>query len=80
MLKAGIETMIVSCNNTMGQPFLGKMLTVEMIPLLENLGIDVCGENGEFHTLVINCPMFCQRLQVSVSQKIKHNNYWFCEL
>lgn len=80
MLESGIETMIVSCNNTMGESFLGKMLTKEIIPELESLGVDVCGENGEFHTLVVNCPLFKCRIKVLVSNKIQHNNYWFCEL
>ncbi|MFD0962904.1 Dph6-related ATP pyrophosphatase [Pseudofulvibacter geojedonensis] len=22
------------------------------------MGIDCCGENGEYHTLVVDCPLF----------------------
>jgi diphthine-ammonia ligase len=80
MLDAGIETIIVSCNETMGKSFLGKTLSLEVINELENLGVDVCGENGEFHTLVVNCPLFSQRIPVVVSQKLKHESYWFCQL
>lgn len=80
MLAAGIETMIVSCNTLMGERFLGKMLNQEIIQELELLGVDVCGENGEFHTLVINCPLFKHRIDVNVVQKIQHNDYWFSEL
>ena len=25
---------------------------------MENCGIDICGENGEYHTLVMNGPIF----------------------
>ena len=58
MLNAGIETIIVSCNETMGERFLGQQLTPSLIEELETLGIDACGENGEYHTLVLNCPLF----------------------
>ncbi len=80
MLASGIETMIVSCNETMGKDFLGKTLTPDLIDELEQLGIDPCGENGEYHTLVLNCPLFSNRLKVKVSDKILHNEYWFCNL
>lgn len=80
MLNSGIETMIVSCNTTMGSNFLGKKLTTDLIEEIEKLGIDPCGENGEFHTLVTNCSLFNQPIQVSVNNTILHNDYWFCEL
>jgi uncharacterized protein (TIGR00290 family) len=80
MLDNGIETIIVSCNEIMGKAFLGKILTKEIIKDLEALGIDACGENGEFHTLVLNCPLFKQRINVSVSNKMNHEKYWFTEL
>lgn len=80
MLDAGIETMIVSCNTTMGERFLGKMLTTELVTELESLGVDVCGENGEFHTLVLNCPIFNNALKVLAGKKLLHNGYWFTEL
>jgi diphthine-ammonia ligase len=80
MLDTGIETMIVSCNTVMGEAFLGRILTRELVAELETLGVDVCGENGEFHTLVLNCPLFSQRIEVTVGKKIQHGDYWFTEL
>jgi diphthamide synthase (EF-2-diphthine--ammonia ligase) len=53
-----IVTMIVSCNTMMGEQYLGKILTKELAQELHRKGIDPCGENGEFHTLVLNCPFF----------------------
>ena len=79
MLDAGIETMIVSCNTTMGEKFLGKILSPELIPELESIGVDVCGENGEFHTLVLNCPLFKERIQLPGFTTVLHNDYWFVQ-
>lgn len=80
MLDAGIETMIVSCNTVMGEAFLGRILTRQLVTELEALGVDVCGENGEFHTLVLNCPLFSHRIEVSTGKKLQHGEYWFTEL
>jgi diphthine-ammonia ligase len=77
MLDSGIEAMIVSCNTVMGETFLGRTLTKELIPELEAIGVDVCGENGEFHTLVVNCPLFSNRIAVPSYKKTLHENYWF---
>ncbi|MCR6720856.1 MAG: diphthine--ammonia ligase [Chitinophagaceae bacterium] len=80
MLNAGIETMIVSCNAVMGPSFLGRTMTEDMIPELENMGVDVCGENGEFHTLVVNCPLFDRRITVQPGEIQEHEGYWFLEI
>lgn len=80
MLEAGIETLIVSCNETMGQRFIGKYITPSLVNELEAMGIDACGENGEFHTLVTNCPLFAAPVQAKVAATLHHGNYWFAEL
>lgn len=80
MLDAGIETMIVSCNEVMGERFIGQLITPALVNELEAMGIDACGENGEYHTLVIDCPLFSHRISVQVTQKLHHGNYWFAKL
>ncbi|MEI9944552.1 MAG: diphthine--ammonia ligase [Chitinophagaceae bacterium] len=80
MLDAGIETIIVSCNETMGERFIGKTINLELVNELEAMGIDACGENGEYHTLVLDCPLFRKRIDVSVARKLLHEKYWFGEL
>lgn len=80
MLSVGIKAMIVSCNETMGPSFLGRILDTGCINDLEKLGVDVCGENGEFHTLVTDCPLFKKRISVLANNKLKHEAYWFTEL
>lgn len=80
MLEAGIETMIVSCNEIMGERFIGEIITPALVNELEAMGIDACGENGEYHTLVLDCPLFEDRITVSVKKKVLHEKYWFAEL
>ena len=79
MLNEGIECMIVSCNTTMGERFTGRVMTLELVAELEKMGIDVCGENGEFHTVVINCPLFQHAIRLPAYSTILHENYWFLQ-
>ena len=80
MINTGIETVIVSCNTLMGEKFLGKKISAARVDELEALGVDACGENGEFHTLVVNCPLFAKPVPVKVISTMQHENYWFTEL
>ncbi len=80
MFKSDIEAIIVSCNALMGEAFIGRTLTPGLVAELEAKGVDPCGENGEYHTLVLNCPLFTDRINVAVMDKVQHKNYWFTQL
>jgi uncharacterized protein (TIGR00290 family) len=80
MLESGIETMIVSCNEIMGERFIGRIISSSLLDELESMNIDACGENGEFHTLVLDCPLFTNKIDVSVVRPLYHEGYWFSEL
>lgn len=77
MIDNGIETMIVSCNVQMGEGYLGKILSKELALELKEKGIDPCGENGEFHTLVINCPLFSETIDLPKFTTKIYNEYCF---
>lgn len=79
MLDQPIEAMIVSCNDTMGQDFLGLILDRPLIAELEAIGVDACGENGEYHTLVLNCPLFRRRVEIPAFTKTRHDGYNFIQ-
>jgi Predicted ATPases of PP-loop superfamily len=79
MLQEGIRCMIVSCNTHLGESFLGRILDDVLIAELEEKGVDVCGENGEFHTVVVDCPLFAVPVQLPAFTKVRHENYWFLQ-
>jgi diphthine-ammonia ligase len=64
----------------MGEPFLGRLIDEDLINKMEATGVDVCGENGEYHTLVVNCPLFAQEIKVQFGNKNHHGKYWFIEM
>lgn len=77
MIENGIETMIVSCNTIMGENYLGQILTKELALELAAKGIDPCGENGEFHTMVINCSLFSDKIILPAFSTKVYNDYCF---
>jgi diphthine-ammonia ligase len=77
MLNAGIQTTIVSCNLSMGADFIGRELSLAVVDELESRNIDPCGENGEFHTVVTNCPLFSSAIILPVIKPVQHQDYWF---
>jgi len=38
--------------------FLGKIIDEKLLDDMERHGIDLCGENGEYHTIVVDGPLF----------------------
>ena len=40
------------------QSFLGRALNEDLLRQMAARGIDVCGENGEYHTVVLDGPLF----------------------
>ena len=50
--------------------------------LLDELpvGVDPCGERGEFHTFVYDGPLFSHPLKVKKGQIVERDGFWFCDL
>ena len=81
-IQLGFKTMIVTVNLDLGMKVddLGKVLTLDYIQELENRGIDPCGEGGEFHSTVINGPLFTAPIAVRKGDILYHENYTFLAL
>jgi uncharacterized protein (TIGR00290 family) len=77
MIDDGIKAIIVSCNTDLGENYLGKEITKELVEEMEAKGVDACGENGEYHTVVIDCPLFSKPIELPNFTKTTHNNYCF---
>lgn len=67
---AGIEAMIVCVNERcLGPEFLGRRIDRALLADLP-AGVDPCGENGEYHTLVINAPFFSSPIPVAAGATV----------
>jgi diphthamide synthase (EF-2-diphthine--ammonia ligase) len=68
MIEAGQKAMIVSCDEQLGEHFLGKMLNKQTLADIENMGADICGENGEYHTIVLDCERFSSPVTIHLGE------------
>lgn len=81
-INLGFRSIIVTVNLKLGMTIddLGKTLSLEYIQELENRGIDPCGEGGEFHTTVIDGPIFNKAIPVRKLDIVYHEEYAFLPL
>ncbi|PIC63753.1 adenosine nucleotide hydrolase [Sporosarcina sp. P13] len=82
-INEGFEAYIVVVNTKMmPAEFIGRRFTIELMDELEALGIDSCGESGEFHTVVVDGPIFKERIAVRMGETVEKDGYVFlnCEI
>ena len=80
-VEAGFEAYIVVVNQAMmPSEFVGRKFTTELIDELEALGIDSCGEAGEFHTVVVDGPIFSERIPIVFTGQHERDGYVFLDV
>lgn len=81
-INLGFKTIVVTVNLSLGmtEDDLGRTLTPEYVKELKDRGIDPCGEGGEFHTTVIDGPIFKRPVPVRKCRILKHGEYAFLPL
>jgi diphthamide synthase (EF-2-diphthine--ammonia ligase) len=47
-----------------------------MLDAFERLGVDPCGEQGEYHTVVTNSRMFREPLQLELGDRVERSGCW----
>lgn len=79
-IDAGFEAIIVSAQaKLIDADWIGRRVDRSFMEYLKAKNIDLCGENGEYHTLVVNGPLFKRRIEVTESKTINRDNYWFLD-
>ncbi|MDD4860164.1 MAG: diphthine--ammonia ligase [Dehalococcoidales bacterium] len=83
LIALGFEAIVVATNaDVLGKEWLGRKIDNQFLHDLSGMGksITPCGEAGEYHTLVVNGPLFKKRLEVTQSEKILRDKHWFLEI
>jgi diphthine-ammonia ligase len=79
-VDAGFEAIIVSAKaELMDEEWIGRRVDRKFLEYLKARNIDPCGENGEYHTLVVNGPLFNQRIEIIESRIINRDNHWLLD-
>lgn len=58
------------------ESWLGEDLTLNAVSTFEQMGIDPCGEKGEYHTVVTDCPLFDSPLALVDGTRVERGDCW----
>jgi len=79
-IDAGFEAVIVSASDELiDEGWVGQRMDRKFLAYLKARNIDLCGENGEYHTLVVNGPLFKRRIEIIESKTINRDNRWLLD-
>lgn len=80
-LEVGFKAMIKLIQKDQLTPdFLGETLSPEIIDRIKQLGCDVCGENGEYHTFVYDGPIFSTPIPIKIRETVDLGNHMGIEI
>lgn len=83
IIDSGFEVLVVSAKDgLLGKEWLGRRIDRGFLQDLRNLdeSIDPCGENGEFHTIVTDGPIFKKKIVISKTDPVLREGYWFLNI
>jgi len=58
------------------ETWLGRPLRSELLPEFERLGVDPCGERGEYHTVVTDSFLFASPVRLSHNGHVQRSGCW----
>jgi diphthine-ammonia ligase len=80
-IDAGFKAIIVSVKaKFLGKEWLGRQIDKKLASQLAQLGIDVCGEAGEFHTFVYDGPSFKEPIKIGRTSIISRDDHWTLDI
>jgi uncharacterized protein (TIGR00290 family) len=76
-VATGADARIVTVRDTvLDASWLGRRLTLDLLPQLVAAGADVCGEHGEYHTVVVDAPGFSSPIDLVPLDHVARHGCW----
>jgi uncharacterized protein (TIGR00290 family) len=76
-VASGSEALIVTTRAALlDRRWLGRRLTADLLPRFAELGVDPCGERGEYHTVVTDSPLFRRPLRLRAGDTVQRADCW----
>jgi uncharacterized protein (TIGR00290 family) len=76
-INLGFKAVIVSCKaDLFDEKFVGRYVDKNFLKELNRKHICPCGENGEFHTFVVDGPIFKKKIEITKSRTILKEGFW----
>ena len=85
MVENGFEIIITAvAADGFDESWLGRKIDEEcindLLKMEKKSGISIVGEGGEFETVVVNCPLFSRKLEITKAEKIWKDNSGLYEI
>ncbi len=81
LILSGFNAMIIATKNgVLDKSFLGRTVDRHLISELEKAGIDASGEEGEYHTVVTDGPIFSSTISIDPGEQISRDSYSFLDV
>ncbi|MDE7244636.1 MAG: diphthine--ammonia ligase [Oscillospiraceae bacterium] len=76
LIRLGYKCLIKSVNRSvLPMDLLGTYLDEASVAVMKAAGIDICGENGEYHTLAVDGPVFQRPMVFRIGDKMELGDY-----
>lgn len=76
LVNLGYKCLMKSIKNTLlPKTILGKILDENVLCEMKACSIDICGENGEYHTLVVDGPIFENAITYQMGQLLDFGEF-----
>ena len=80
-VASGSEALIVTARaEFLDETWLGRPLREDLLPELRRLGVDPCGERGEYHTVVTSSRLFSRPLRLRREGHVQRSGCWAVDL
>ena len=82
LMGLGFVAVVVATRaDLLGEEWLGRKLDASFLAdLAEVENTTPCGEAGEYHTLVVDGPLFRKKLEIIETRKVLRDGHWFLDI
>lgn len=78
-IDSGFEAIVIAAHPKL-KKWIGKKIDREFLKYLKENNIDIHGENGEYHTFVIDGPIFKRSIKIIKSRLVTRYKYSFLDI
>jgi uncharacterized protein (TIGR00290 family) len=82
-IDSGFQAVVISVRaDLLDEEWLGRIVDRKFLQDLRDLNKNItpCGEAGEFHTLVVDGPLFHKLMEIHDAVMVKRGEHWFLDI
>jgi diphthine-ammonia ligase len=81
-INSGFKAVVISGQaGSIDREWIGHPVDMQFLEYMKTRpGVDICGENGEYHTLVLGGPLFNGEIHIGASDIIEKDGYRFLDI